>query len=97
MTDVVKTQLLQVGNHTYRMRTQPIGGKPLPQQVRQQDDDEEAAAAAAWEEEHVKGEAEIATAEDLIDESLISQEGSSLVTCVSVDPQVWNGTVIVQG
>jgi hypothetical protein len=90
MSEVVNTQLLQVGSHTYRLRARPIGGKPLPQQQQQHyEDDEDAAAAAAWEEHQGAGDAAGAAADDeLIDESLISQEGSSFVTRVSVDPQV---------
>jgi hypothetical protein len=90
MSDVVNTQLLQVGSHTYRLRTRPIGGKPLPQPQQQHyEDDEEAAAAAAWEEQQGAGDAAEAAADnELIDESLISQEAGSFVTRVSVDPQV---------
>jgi hypothetical protein len=90
MSDVVNVQLLQVDGHTYRLRTQPIGGKPLPKQQRQEQyyEDEEEAAAAAWEQEQGRAEAVDAAADELIDESLISQEGSSFVTRISVDPQV---------
>jgi hypothetical protein len=90
MSDVVNTQLLQVGSHTYRLRARPIGGKPLQQPQQQHlEDDEEAAAAAAWEEQQgATNAAEAASDDELIDEALISQEGGSFVTRVSVDPQV---------
>jgi hypothetical protein len=89
MANVVNVQLLHVDGRTYRVRAQPIGGKPLPQQQQQQHyEDEEEAAAAAWEEAQGAGEADDAAADELIDESLISQEGDIFVTRISVDPQV---------
>lgn len=78
MASVVHTQLLRVGNHTYRMRTQPIvGGRPL-------DEPQYAEEEAAWQED----EAGIDDAGELLDDSLISQEGDSYVTRISVDPEV---------
>uniref|UniRef100_A0A383VIG8 K Homology domain-containing protein n=1 Tax=Tetradesmus obliquus TaxID=3088 RepID=A0A383VIG8_TETOB len=91
MANVVNVHLLQVDGHTYRQRTQTIDGKPQRQQQQQQQQhykDEEEAAAAAWEEQQHKGEAVDAGEDELVDDSLISQDGGNYVTRISVDPQL---------
>ncbi|WIA35225.1 hypothetical protein OEZ86_003687 [Tetradesmus obliquus] len=93
MANVVNVHLLQVDGHTYRQRTQTIDGKPQRQQQQQQQqqqhyEDDEEAAAAAWEEQQHKGEAVDAAEDELVDDSLISQDGGNYVTRISVDPQL---------
>lgn len=86
MASVVEdVTLLDIAGHSYRQRIHPILGS--------RDRGRTAAEAqqADWQEEEYE-EMEILTIEDeQMDESLISQEGDSYVTQLSVDPQVSRG------
>lgn len=86
MASVVEdVELTNIAGHTYRQRIQPITGS------RSRSRSQHAAAAQQqqdWQAEDFE-ELEILTMEDeQIDESLISQDGDSYVTHLSVDPQV---------
>lgn len=83
MASVIEgVNLLDIAGHTYRLRTQPISGS-------KQSKSTPAAAADYQQDWQAEEELEILTMEDEpIDESLITQEGDSFVTQLSVDSQV---------
>eukprot|EP00775_Hariotina_reticulata_P012350 gene12350-12484_t len=79
MASVAHCDLLPIGGHIYRIRTQSLGGRHHHQPLTSvgEQDSEEWLKQAAIENE-----------EELIDESLITQESGSFITRISVDPQV---------
>jgi hypothetical protein len=85
MASVVEdVQLVEIAGHRYRQRTQPIIGS----RNRDRAGTGTPAAHTAVQDWQVEEELEILTLEDeQIDDSLISQEGDSHVTHLSVDAQ----------
>jgi hypothetical protein len=85
MASVVEdVELVDIAGHCYRQRTQPIIGS----RSRDRPGTGAAAGHTAAQDWQVEEELEILTMEDeQIDDSLISQEGDSYVTHLSIDAQ----------
>jgi hypothetical protein len=83
MASVVHCDLLPIGSHIYRIRTQSIGGRHQQHQpwTSVNEEDQE-----GW-----LDQAAIDNEEELIDSSLITQEGGNFITRIAVDPQVRHG------